>query len=177
MNSSNTMEIKRLNAAEARRHLGSLGDVLVDCVEGGASVSFMTPFSRAQAEEFFSGVIGQVELGNRILLAAFVGGELAGTVQVVTALPPNQPHRAEFAKLLVRRSARGRGVARLLMEYGEECARMAGKTLVTLDTVTGSTAERLYLRLGWTKAGVIPNYALYPDGRFCDTTIFWKDLR
>ena len=176
MESSNTMEIRRLNAAEGLRYIGSLAEVLVDCVEGGASVSFMTPFSMAEAEEFFSGVIDQVERGNRILLAAFDGEELTGTVQVITALPPNQPHRAEFAKLLVRRSARGRGVARLLMEFAEECARMAGKTLVTLDTVTGSTAERLYLRLGWTKAGVIPNYALYPDGRYCDTTIFWKDL-
>ena len=110
----------------------------------------------------------------RIVLAAFLDGELVGTVQVVDAGPPNQPHRADVAKLLVHRSARRRGIARLLMERAEREARAEGKTLLVLDTVTGDDAERLYGRLGWTRVGVIPNYALYPDGRSCDTTVFWK---
>ena len=104
------------------------------------------------------------------------GGELVGTVQVITALPPNQPHRGEIAKLLVHRAARGRGIARLLMEAAEAEARAEGKTLLVLDAVTGGDAARLYDRLGWTTVGVIPNYALYPDGRPCDTTVFWKSL-
>ena len=92
------------------------------------------------------------------------------------AVPPNQPHRGEIAKLLVRRSARRRGIAQHLMEGAEAAARSEGKTLLVLDTVTGDAAERLYERLGWTRVGVIPNYALYPDGRPCDTTVFWKSL-
>ncbi len=170
------VEIRRLSAAEGRRYVAALAGVLLDCVEGGASVSFMASLSRAEAEAFFGKVIEGVERGERILLAAFLDGDLLGTVQILTAMPPNQPHRADIAKLLVRRSARGQGVARLLMEQVEEASRSVGKTLLVLDTVTGSDAERLYLRMGWTKAGVIPNYALFPDGRFCDTTIFWKDL-
>jgi GNAT superfamily N-acetyltransferase len=94
----------------------------------------------------------------------------------VLALPPNQPHRAEIAKLLVHRSARKRGVAERLMAQAEEEARAAGKTLLVLDAVTGGDAARLYARIGWTRAGDIPGYALYPDGRPCDTTYFWKAL-
>jgi GNAT superfamily N-acetyltransferase len=148
----------------------------VDCVEGGASVSFMPPFARADAEEFFRNVIRGVEAGERTLLAGYLDGKLAGTVQVVTATPPNQPHRADVAKLLVLRSARGRGLAAALMNRAEECAREAGKTLLVLDTCEGGAAERLYKSLGWVKAGVIPKYALNPDGSWCDTVIFWKAL-
>ena len=111
-----------------------------------------------------------------MILAAFDGGELVGTVQVVLAVPPNQPHRGDIAKLLVRRSARRRGIAEQLMDGAEREARAEGKTLLVLDTVTGDAAERLYTRLGWQRVGVIPNYALYPDGRFCDTTVFWKAI-
>ena len=111
-----------------------------------------------------------------MLLAAFADGDLVGTVQVVLALPPNQPHRAEIAKLLVRRSARRRDIAQLLMAQAELEARAEGKTLLVLDTVTGDAAERLYERIGWTRVGVIPGDALYPDGRPCDTTVFWKAL-
>jgi GNAT superfamily N-acetyltransferase len=150
--------------------------VLVDCVEGGASVSFMLPFPRSEAEEFFRKVVNGVEAGERILLAAFDGGRVVGTVQVITALPPNQPHRAEFSKLLVHRSARGSGVGRGLMEEAERQAAGAGKTLLVLDTVTGGDAERLYERLNWVKAGIIPRFALFPDGRWADTTIFWKQI-
>ena len=116
----------------------------------------------------------EVEQGRRLLLAAFDDDELIGTVQVILASPPNQPHRGEIAKLLVHRSARKRGVAQQLMARAEYEARTEGKTLLVLDTVTGDPAERLYARLGWTTVGVIPGYALYPDGRPCDTTVFWK---
>ena len=136
----------------------------------------MAPFSHEQARDAFGAVADEVEQGRRLVLAAFLDGDVVGTVQVVLALPPNQPHRAEIAKLLVHRSARKRGIAQLLMEHAEVEARAEGKTLLVLDTVTGDSAERLYERLGWTRVGVIPGYALYPDGRPCDTTVFWKAL-
>jgi GNAT superfamily N-acetyltransferase len=151
------IEIRQLNATEGRQYLSSLAEVLRDCVEGGASVSFMTPFSQADAESFFEKVLDGVERGERILLAAFDDSALVGTVQIVPATPPNQPHRADLAKLLVPRSARGQGVATRLMERVEEVSRLAGKTLLVLDTVTGGAAEKLYVRMGWNRVGVIPN--------------------
>lgn len=171
------IEIRQLNAADAGAHRGALAGVLLDCVEGGASVSFMAGFTQADAEAFFDKAIRDVEQGGRILLAAFSQDELVGTVQIITSLPPNQPHRADVAKLLVKRSARGQGIGQRLMEEVEPISRQAGKKLLVLDTATGDHAERLYLRLGWTRVGVIPKYALYPDGRWCDTTVFWKWLQ
>lgn len=170
------IEVRNLNAAEARRELSALAGILFDCVEGGASVSFMWPFSQSDAALFFAKVIDAVERGERLLLAAYDGGTMVGTVQIITALPPNQPHRAEIAKLLVHRSARGKGVGTALMVAVERRAKELGKTLLMLDTVTGAEAERLYQRLDWIKAAVIPNFAKFPDGRWCDTTIFWKAL-
>ncbi len=156
--------------------MGALADGLLDCVEGGASVSFMASLSKADAESFFENVLEGVQHGKRILLAAFMDSKLVGTVQILTAMPPNQPHRADVAKLLVVRSARGQGVGSQLMKHVEEVSRLAGKTLLVLDTATGDLAEKLYVSLGWTRVGVIPRYALYPDGTWCDTTIFWKQL-
>ncbi len=176
MAASEQIEIRRLDATGVTEHVDGLAAVLVDCVAGGASVSYMAPFSQAQGRDVFEAAADEVRQGRRLLLAAFADGELIGTVQVVLALPPNQPHRAEIAKLLVHRSARGRGIAQLLMEHAEEEARAEGRTLLVLDTVTGDAAERLYERLGWNRVGVIPGYALYPDGRPCDTTVFWKSL-
>jgi ribosomal protein S18 acetylase RimI-like enzyme len=170
------VEIRRLSFEEGSRHVGALAGVLLDCVAGGASVSFMESLSKSEAETFFEGVLSGVREGTRILMAAFVDSDLAGTVQVVTGMPPNQPHRADIAKLLVRRSARGQGIGELLMKHAEEASRLAGKTLLVLDTATGDHAERLYERLGWTRVGVIPRYALYPDGAPCATTIFFKEL-
>lgn len=169
-------EIRRLSSADLDEQLDALATVLADCVAGGASVSYMWPFSHEDARAAFEGFAADVERGGRVILAAFAGGELVGTVQVILAVPPNQLHRGEIAKLLVHRSARGRGIARLLMEHAEEAARREGKTLLVLDAVTDGDAARLYDRLGWTTVGVIPNYALYPDGRPCDTTVFWKSL-
>src|SRR5207245_9777218 len=169
-------EIRRLASADVHEQLDALAGVLVDCVDGGASVSYLAPFSHEQARSVFEAVAAEVEQGRRLLLAAFADGDLVGTVQVILALPPNQPHRAEIAKLLVHRSARRRGIARLLMERAEAEARSEGKTLLVLDAVTGDDAERLYERLGWNRVGVIPGYALYPAGRPCATTVFWKSL-
>jgi len=176
MSATEQIEIRRLGATEAHAQLDALAAVLHDCVAGGASVSYMAPFSPEQARDAFAGFAVDVERGRRLLLAAFAGGALVGTVQVILALPPNQPHRAEIAKLLVLRSARKCGIAELLMAGAETEARREGRTLLVLDTVTGDPAERLYERLGWTKVGVIPGYALYPDGRPCDTTVFWKAI-
>jgi GNAT superfamily N-acetyltransferase len=176
MPSSEQIEIRRLDAAEACARLDGLAAVLADCVEGGASVRYMAPFSHEQAREAFEAVAAEVEQGRRLLLAAFVGEELVGTVQIALAMQPNSPHRAEIQQLLVCRSARRQGIAQRLMARAEEEALQEGKTLLVLDTVTGDPAEFLYVRLGWTKVGVIPDYALYPDGRPCDTTVFWKAL-
>lgn len=170
------VEIRRLDAADARANLDGLAAVLVDCVEGGASVGYLLPFSHEEARAVYAGYADEVERGRRLLLAAFVDGALVGTVQVVFAPHPNQPHRADVARMLVHRSARRRGLGARLMEAAEREARATGKTLLVLDTVTGDDAERLYERLGWTRVGVIPGYALYPDGRPCDTTVFFKRL-
>ncbi len=128
------------------------------------------------AVAFFEKIIEEVDGNQRILIAAFEEDRIVGTVQVITAMPPNQRHRGEVAKLLVHRSARGKGVAEILMRHAEKMAREAGKELLTLDTVVGEAAERLYQRLGWTRSGVIPYYALMPDGKPCDTVFFWKRL-
>jgi GNAT superfamily N-acetyltransferase len=150
--------------------------VLADCVAGGASVSFMAPLAPEAARAFWRDVARGVAAGDRLLLVAEDGrgGPVLGTVQVVFARPENQPHRADVAKMLVRRSARRRGVGGRLMRAAEAAAAGAGRTLLVLDTVTGSDAERLYARLGWTRVGVVPDFALWPDGRPCDTTFFYK---
>lgn len=170
------LEIRRLTAVDGCRHLPALAAVLLDCVRGGASVGFMESFSLTEAESFFDKVLQGVQNNDRILLAAFSDTQLVGTVQILVSTPPNQPHRADIAKLLVLRSARGQGVGRGLMEHAEEAARLSGKSLLVLDTATGDDAERLYLRLGWSKLGVIPAYAMYPDGAWGDTSFFWKRL-
>jgi GNAT superfamily N-acetyltransferase len=176
VSASEQIEVRRLGVTEVRGHLDDLAAVLHDCVEGGASVSYMAPFSPEDARSAFEGFVADAEQGRRLILAAFAGGELVGTVQVIIALPPNQPHRGEIAKLLVHRRARGRGIAQRLMEHAEVEARAEGKTLLVLDAVTGGDAARLYARMGWTTVGVVPGFALYPDGRPCDTTYFWKAI-
>ena len=159
-----------------RAELDGLAGVLADCVAGGAGVGYLSPFSHEEARRVYEEYAVEVERGRRLLLAAYADGMLVGTVQVVFAVHPNQPHRADIARMLVHRSARRRGIAQLLMERAEREARAEGRTLLVLDTVTGGDAERLYERLGWTRVGVIPNYALDPDGRPCSTTFFWKAI-
>ncbi|MGE5691206.1 MAG: N-acetyltransferase family protein [Pseudomonadota bacterium] len=168
------VEIRRLAGADLQAQLDGLATVLADVVAGGASVSYLWPFSHADARAAFERWAAEVDSGTRLLLAAFLDGEVVGTVQANLALPPNQPHRGDVAKLLVHRRARRRGIATLLMDRLEAEARAEGRTLLVLDTVTGDAAERLYERAGWNRVGVIPGYALYPDGRPCDTTVFWK---
>jgi GNAT superfamily N-acetyltransferase len=156
--------------------LDALANVLVDCVEGGASVSFMHPFGRDRALAFWQLVAEDVRAGKRALIVAEDDAGICGTVQLVLDLPENQPHRAELVKMLVHRRARRQGLAFSLMRAAESTALESGRTLLVLDTVTGSTAERLYTRLGWQRLGVVPRYALMPDGAYCDATFFYKDL-
>lgn len=169
--------IRSITADEADARVAALARVLVDCVEGGASVSFMAPLAREKAEAFWRGVVGGVADGERILLVAEDqgSGEVVGTVQLVIGQPENQPHRADLAKILVHRSARRQGLGAALVRAAEDAARAAGKTLLVLDTASGD-AERLYGRAGWVRVGVVPGYALLPDGRPCDTTFFYKRL-
>jgi ribosomal protein S18 acetylase RimI-like enzyme len=166
-------DIRRIDDVE---YLDGLAEVLFDCVDGGASVSYMAPFTRDDARAAFEGFIADAARGGRMILAAFDGDRVVGTVQVVYAWPPNQPHRADIAKLLVHRDARRQGIAEQLMARAEAEALAEGRTVLVLDTVTGDAAERLYERLGYVRVGVIPNYALYPDGRPCATTVFHKQL-
>lgn len=167
--------VRILSVEEAERERAALAEVLADCVAGGASVSFMWPFSVDDAHRWWGGVIDSVAAGMTVLFGAYAGGGLAGTVQLGLDTPPNQPHRGDVKKLLVHRRARGRGLGAALMAALEAEARRRDLTLLTLDTA-GAEADRLYRRLGWTETGIIPRYALWPDGRFCDTTIFWKAL-
>jgi GNAT superfamily N-acetyltransferase len=175
---SEHVTVSVLSPQEAKEKVGALSAVLMDCVEGGASVSFMSPLTQQRADAFWQGVAEGVSAGERILLVARdpSDGEIVGTVQVVVQQPENQPHRADIAKMLVSRRARRQGVGAALMRAAENAARTAGKAVLVLDTVTGGDAERLYARLGWMKAGVIPNYALWPQGGYCDTTVFYKQI-
>jgi GNAT superfamily N-acetyltransferase len=169
--------IRRLPALDEAVHLRALAEVLVDCVDGGGSVSFMWPLSLERAEAFWRSLAAGVASQERALIVAEDGaGEIVGTVQLALALPENQPHRADVCKMLVHRRARRQGVGAALMKAAEETARGLGKTLLVLDTIQGGDAERLYLRLGWELAGRIPNYALLPRGGLCATSIFFKQI-
>ena len=157
-------------------HLAGLTDVLIDCVDGGASVSFMHPLTRERATAFWRMVADGVAAGQRALIVAEDDAGVCGTVQLIVDLPENQPHRADLAKMLVHRRARRKGLGAALMKAAEATARECGKTLLVLDAVTDGDAARLYARLGWTRVGDIPNYALFPQGGFCSTTVFYRRL-
>jgi GNAT superfamily N-acetyltransferase len=167
--------LRRLHALDDAA-VDGLADLLIDCVVGGASVSFMHPLSRDRARAFWRGVADAVAAGRRILLVADDATGVCGTVQLILDLPENQPHRADLAKMLVHRRARRQGLGAALMRAAEASARECGRTLLVLDAVTGGDAERLYERLGWMRVGVIPGYALMPDGRPCSTTVFYRIL-
>jgi GNAT superfamily N-acetyltransferase len=171
-----TVHIRRLDTI-GDREIDGLSDVLIDCVEGGASVSFMLPMTRAKAETFWRSMAASVARGERLVFAAEdATGAIVGTVQIILAQPENQPHRGDLAKMLVHRRARKRGIGAALLTAAERGALDAGKTLLVLDTASDD-AERLYARQGWQRCGVIPNYALWPDGAPCATTYFYKMLR
>lgn len=169
-----TANIRRLHQV-SESELQALADILLDAVESGASVSFMSPLSRERALAFWRRVAEGAANGERALLVAEDDSGLLGTVQLILDQPENQPHRADLAKMLVLRSARKRGLGEALMRAAEQVARDAGKTLLVLDTASAD-AERLYERCGWTCCGVVPNYALLPQGGYCDTTYFYREL-
>jgi len=167
--------VRRLDAGKAAALKEQLADVLLDCVEGGASVSFMLPMARSTALDFWDKVADGVARGERTLLVAEDEEGVIGTVQLITGLPDNQPHRADVAKLLVHRRARNRGVGQQLMLALEQAAREQERWVLVLDTASAA-AERLYERLGWQRVGVVPGYALLPNGELCGTTFYYKQL-
>lgn len=171
---SGAIAVRRLALSETGTAVPALADVLVDCVAGGASVSFMADLTLAEAEAFWRGEIGADD-GRAILVAHDELG-ICGVVQVIPAWPPNQTHRADIAKMLVHRRARRRGVGEALLAAAETAALEMGRSVLVLDTVTGGDAERLYARNGWVAVGSIPDYALMPDGVLCATTVFYKAL-
>jgi GNAT superfamily N-acetyltransferase len=169
-------DVRRLDAAAARAAVPQLAQILADAVANGDSVSFLIPLSQDDATAFYESLLPEIERGTRVLLSAYDDDELVGTVQLAHAWQPNSTHRTEVVKLLVRRDSRGRGIGRLLMERLEDEARADGKTLLLLDTVSGSVADSLYEKLGWTRIGVIPRYALDPHGTMCAAAFFYKLL-
>ncbi len=156
--------------------IDQLADLLIDCVAGGASIGFMHPLSKERAAEFWTRVAAGVEKGRRAILLAEDDRGICGTVQLVLEMADNQPHRADLVKMLVHSRARRRGLGERLMRGAEDLARSCGKTLLVLDAVTDGDAARLYARLGWVRVGDIPEYALFPDGRVCSTTYFYKKV-
>ena len=169
-----TWSVRRVHALDDTQ-IDELATVLIDCVEGGASVSFMHPLSRERAVAFWRRVAQGVAASERALIVAEDARGLCGTVQLVLDQPENQPHRAELSKMLVHRRARRRGLGAALMRAAEAAARDCGKTLLVLDTANDE-AERLYERLGWTRVGMIPDYALLPQGGLCGTTVYYRNL-
>lgn len=153
----------------------ALSELLVETVASGGSVSFMHPLPVEAADTFWRDSLAAAARGDRVVLGAFDGETLVATVTLLLGLPPNQPHRAEIAKMLVRRNARRHGVGALVLAEAERAAFQAGRSLLVLDTASAD-AERLYERSGWQRVGAVPRYALMPDGPFCSTVIFYKDL-
>lgn len=166
--------VRRLHSVDATQ-LGQLADVLMDCVDGGASVSFMHPLTQDRAVSYWRDVARDVASGARALMVSEDSLGICGTVQLVLEQPDNQPHRADLSKMLVHRRARRRGLGAALMRAAESTARECGKTLLVLDTASDD-ADRLYEREGWVRVGVIPGYALLPRGGLCSTTLFYREL-
>lgn len=171
-----TATIRILDATGARAAVPDLCEVLSDCINGGASLGFMLPFEPKDGVAYWQDIAVQVEKGGIILGVAEVDGRIVGTVQIGLASKPNQPHRGDLMKLMVHSSARGLGLSRKLTEAVEQEAAHRGRTLLVLDTATGSDAEGIYPRLGWERVGVIPDYALWPQGGLCGTTLFYKRI-
>jgi GNAT superfamily N-acetyltransferase len=168
------VEVRRLHGA-TDAELAGLVDVLVDCVDGDASIGFMYPLPRAKALAFWRRIVDGVERGERALFVAEDADGIVGTVQLVLEQPENQPHRADLSKMLVHRRARRRGAGASLLRAAEHAARGEGRTLLVLDTASAD-AERLYARGGWQRVGTVPGFALMPDGAPCDTTFFYRRL-
>lgn len=169
--------IEVLAAERFRAAIPELAELLVDAVESGASVGFLPPFNAGDAEGWWRTLTDDVSTGRVLVLLLRVDGRTLGTAQLRLAQLPNARHRAEVAKVLVHSSARRRGYGRMLMDAIEAAARKAGRHLLVLDTLSGSDAEGLYARLGWTRVAEIPRYAEVPNGRFAATTVYYKDLK
>jgi GNAT superfamily N-acetyltransferase len=169
--------IHLLTSAQAKAHQRELVDLLVDAVEGGASVNFVRPMTRAKADSWWTGALASHAAGGRLIFVAKLGEQVDGTVQLVLAPQENQPHRADLAKMLVHRRARRQGVGDALLQAAENEARRIGRRLLTLDTESGSAGERLYARRGWTKFGEVPDYALRVEGGVpAAASFFYKTL-
>ena len=169
------LSIAKLSAEEAQAALPELAAVLKDCVDNGASVSFLPPLSISNATLFWSKVTKNIEEGSKVLLVARQNAEVVGTVMLELSQTPNGLHRAEVQKLLVHSKARRQGIAGQLMREAEKVALEMGRTLLHLDTCQGHKADDLYHKLGWVEVGIIPNFAKLPEG-YCDTVIFYKQL-
>lgn len=170
-----TWTIRRLDRV-SEAQVSALADVLIDCVEGGASVGFMLPITRERALGFWRGVADGVARGERAILVAEDSQGICGTVSLILGLPDNQPHRADLVKMLVHRRARNRGLGATLVRAAESLALELGRTVLVLDAVTNGTAARMYERLGWVKVGDVPRFALMPDGAECGTTFYYREL-
>jgi ribosomal protein S18 acetylase RimI-like enzyme len=171
-----SLEIEIVPKDEARALVPRLAEILIDAVENGASVSFLRPVSQQTAENYWHGVIEEIEQGPTLLLVARLDRHVVGTVLVVSAWSQNGPHRADIAKMLVHSSARRRGIGLKLLQSAEEAAFKQGKRLLVLDTELGSSGEGLYTKAGWTRLGTIPNYHIASDGQLGSTVYFYKQL-
>lgn len=168
--------IRALTPHEAEARLGELATVLLDAVAQGASVNFMAGLAEHQALDFWRGQLPGIKAGTRVLLAADDGARLVGTVVVTFAHQPNAPHRAEIGKMLVLSGLRRQGLGRRLLQAAEDAARAAGRTLLMLDTESGSAGDHLYRACGWQEAGRIANHSYTPDGRLAAATVFVKSI-
>lgn len=168
--------ILRLGAEAVRSTEQELAELLIACVDNGAGVGFMAPLQRDKALGYWAGVVPAIAEGRTILFVAFEDSKLAGAVQLQIVQWPNQPHRAEIAKLIVAPGSRRRGIGRSLMNAAENAAKAMGRTLLVLDTESDSNAEKLYLSLGWKKSGMIPGFALRAHGGLTPTTFMFKQL-
>ncbi len=169
--------LRSLVGPEIRQKIEDFAHLLIDCVEGGASLGFMLPISDIVAREFWQKVAEEVDRRQRLLFALFLGPKIVGSCQLLLDMPPNQTHRAEIAKMLVHSSMRRKGLGQVLLIEAEKEARSLGRYLLVLDTDSYSSAAAFYRRMGWIEVGSIPDYAAMPDGPLAPTTIFYKDLR
>jgi GNAT superfamily N-acetyltransferase len=175
-NAVSEASIRSLDAVEAEARLTELADILVDAVAHGASVNFMAGFSSEEARAFWRKQLADIALGEKRLFVGERGGRLVATVLLIYAPQPNAPHRAEIGKMLVVSSERRQGLGRRLLATAEEAALQAGRTLLMLDTESGSAGDKLYRRCGWREYGRVPDHAYRPNGRLAETTMFYKHL-
>ncbi|MBI3515001.1 MAG: GNAT family N-acetyltransferase [Proteobacteria bacterium] len=168
--------IRVLDTAEAEARLGELADILVDAVAHGASVNFMAGFTRDEGRVFWRNQLSGLAAGDKHLFVADDGARLVATALLMDAPQPNAPHRAEVGKMLVLSTVRRQGLGRRLLAAVEDAARAAGRTLLMLDTESGSAGDRLYRACGWIEIGRVPGHAFRPEGRLAETTLFYKQL-